>query len=258
MRHTARRTGISPLHFHFVFWILPTFGSAALALAYFSGLEPLRSIVAPSPNRELGVLEHLQTFLLLVTTVGGIIGFRQAGHRVEKAVSALLAVGSAVLLLEEVDFGLHYWELVFGETGITNLNLHNQGEALPVIKRASDALTIILFVVIPLAAWRVSDPRLRYFLPHPLTAMTVLGGFCVSLLAHALDDAGLYPGGPLAGNISEFRETFTYYAIMIYGLDLALLRRWPSSVPVPAVDAVTAAKDGVLPPERGDAIRATR
>jgi len=219
---------------HFVFWILPTFVSATLALAYFSGMEPLRSIVAPQPNRELGVLEHLQSFLLLATTVGGTVGFRNAGHRVEKAVSALVAAGGAFLLLEEMDFGLHYWELVFGETGLTNLNIHNQGEALPVIKRASDALTIILFLVIPLVAWRVSDPRLRYFLPDRLTAMTVLGGLAVSLLAHALDDARLYPDGPLSGNISEFRETFTYYAIMLYGLDLALLRKWPSHAAVVA------------------------
>ncbi len=217
---------------HFFHWILPTLVSTGLVLAYFSGIEPLSNLVAPRLNRELGLLEHLQSALLLITAAGGAVGFRRAGHGVEKTVSALVAAGAAFLLLEEVDFGLHYWEYVFGETGVANLNVHNQGGNLPVIKKASDALVIILFVLVPLAAWRLSDPRLTYFVPQRMIAITVLAGFAVSQFAHMLEDAGFHPNGPLTLNVSEFRETFTYYAFMLFGLDLALRRRWPGHTAV--------------------------
>jgi hypothetical protein len=214
---------------HLFYWILPTLVSTGLVLAYFSGIEPLSNLVAPPLNREFGLLEHLQSAVLLITATGGVVGFRHAGNGVEKTISALVAAGAAFILLEEVDFGLHYWEYVFGETGVTNLNVHNQGGNLPVIKKASDVLVIVLFVLVPLAAWRLSDPRLTHFVPQRMIAITVLAGFTVSQFAHLLENAGLYPDGPLNLNVSEFRETFTYYAFMLFGLDLALRRRWPEA-----------------------------
>jgi hypothetical protein len=209
--------------------ILSMLISCVLVLAYFSGSEPLRDLVASPLNREFGLLEHLQAALLLITAAGGVVGFRRAGNGVEKAVCTLVIVGAVFILLEEIDFGLHYWEYLFGESGLKTLNIHNQEGNLPVVKTGSDVLTIVLFVLIPLAAWRLSDPRLTYFVPDRLIAITVLAGFAVSQLAHFLEDAGLYPDGPLNHNVSEFRETFTYYAFMLYGLDLALRRKWPSS-----------------------------
>ncbi|MDQ2633684.1 MAG: hypothetical protein M3Y43_05450 [Pseudomonadota bacterium] len=193
------------------------------------GSEPLRNLVAAPVNREFGLLEHLQSALLLITALGGLAGFRRAGNRVEQAVCVVIAAGSFFILLEEIDFGLHYWEYLFGESGLETLNVHNQGNNLPIFKTGSDVLAIALFVIFPLAAGRLTDPRLTYFVPDRLIAVTVIAGLAVSQLAHILEDAGLYPGGPLDHNVSEFRETFTYYAFMLYGLDLALCRKWPSS-----------------------------
>jgi hypothetical protein len=220
------RRGRTGLLRHLVYWILPALISIALVLAYFSGIEPLRDLVASPRNREFGLLEHLQAAILVATAVGGVIGFRRADNGVEKTVCALVAAGAAFIALEEMDFGLHYWEFVFGESGLSTLNIHNQGENLEIIKPGSDTLIVSLFLIFPIAAWRISDPRIRYFVPDPLIGMCVLVGFAVSLLAHSLNDAGLYPAGPLTGNLSEFRETFTYYALMLYGLDLALRRNW--------------------------------
>lgn len=219
---------------HSVCWIVPAVVSAALVMAYFSGIGLLRDIVAPPSNRELGLLEHLQCAILLITAVGGVTGFRRAASGVDKAVCLLIALGAAFLLLEEMDYGLHYWEFLFGETGLQTFNVHNQDDNLLIVKKSSDILVIVLFVIVPLAAWRVTDPRILYFVPDRMIATTVLAGFLVSMLAHALDDAGLYRNGPLVHNVSEFRETFTYYIFMLCCLDLALYRRWPASSWAPA------------------------
>jgi hypothetical protein len=102
---------------HLVYWIPPTLISCVLVLAYFSGSEPLRDLVASPLNREFGLLEHLQSALLLITAAGSVVGFRRAGNGVEKAVCTLVIVGAVFILLEEVDFGLHHWDL-FGESGL--------------------------------------------------------------------------------------------------------------------------------------------
>lgn len=224
----ARRGGFRPAR-HLIYWVLPTFVSVALAVAYFSGVGPLRDLVASPVNREFGLLEHLQGVILLVTAGGGVVGMRRAENRVERAVSALVALGAAFLLLEEIDFGLHYWEYLFGESGFVTLNIHNQGENLDVFKTGSDILVVLLFLVLPLVASRASDPRLAYFAPPPLIAATVLAGLAVSAVVRMLDDASPYAGGPLTNNLSEFRETFTYYALMLYGLELSLRRKWPAA-----------------------------
>ena len=215
---------------HIIFWILPTAVSSALVLAYFSGNPLLRNFVASPANREFGLLEHLQSLIICMAFIGGVLGYRRADSWVEKTACALFAGGSALMLLEEIDYGLHYWEWAFGDSGLVTLSIHNMDDnsALPEIKKASNLILVLLFVVVPLAAGRFADRRVVYFVPDRMLITTVVAAFAVSQLAHVLDKAGWYPDGPLTLNVSEFRETFTYYAFMLYGLDLALHRRWPS------------------------------
>jgi len=157
------------------------------------------------------------------------LGFKRADGWVEKAVCALFAAGSALLLLEEIDYGLHYWELVLGESGLVTLSIHNMDDNsnLSGIKTASTVFTLLLFVALPLVARNFSDPRIAYFVPDRMLITTVIAAFAMSQFAHTQEEAGWYPNGPLLHNVSEFRETFTYYAFMLYGLDVALRRKWP-------------------------------
>ena len=226
-------SGVAPSAFcrHFIFWMLPTLVSTLLVLAYFSGIPALRNLVAPPANREYGLLEHLQVLILLCASIGGILGFKRAEGWVEKTVCALFTASSALLLLEEIDYGLHYWEFAFGESGLVTLSIHNMDDNsnLSGIKTASIVFTLLLFVVLPLVASHFSDPRIAYFVPDRMLITTVIAAFAMSQFAHLLDEAGWYPNGPLLHNVSEFRETFTYYAFMLYGLEVALRRKWPGA-----------------------------
>ena len=81
-----------------------------------------------------------------------------------------------------------------------------------------------LFVLLPLAK-RMVPERLRSFVPNLHSALTLLGGLLISELAHGLEDAGWANNGSLHNNISEFRETFTYWVGLLYLWELARRRR---------------------------------
>ena len=140
------------------------------------------------------------------------------------------------MLLEEIDYGLHYWELTFGDSGLVTLSIHNMDDNsnLSGIKTGSDVIMVLFFIAVPLAAGRIADPRIAYFVPDRMLIATVIAAYAISQFAHVLEQAGWYPNGPLLHNVSEFRETFTYYAFMLYGLDVALRRKRPK-VEVPSV-----------------------
>jgi hypothetical protein len=215
-----------PFYRHFIYWMLPTAITALLVLFYFSGIGPLRDLVAPPINREYGLLENLQLAIILSAAGVGIVGMRRAGTTFERAAFGLFSVGSLFILLEEMDYGLHFWEFVFGSSDLTIRNIHNQDDNLRLFKRTAAVITGAFFVVLPLAATRIRHPLVRYFAPDPMIVTTVVAGIVVGEVAHYLQ-TGHYPNGPLDRNISEFRETFTYYMVLLYSADLALHRKWP-------------------------------
>jgi hypothetical protein len=79
---------------------------------------------------------------------------------------------------------------------------------------------VVFFVLLPLAKKRLPE-RLRPFIPNLHSALTLLGGLLTSEVAHGLEDAGWANNGSLHNNISEFRETFTYWVGLLYLWELA-------------------------------------
>ncbi len=214
---------------HVFYWMLPSLIVLIYIAMYFSGQPWLRDLVTSPENREFGLLENTQNLIILATAGIAVAGFRRVQSQLGRAMFLLVALASIVLLLEEIDFGLHYWEMFVGVPigEVTDRrNLHNIGDLTNTIKQFADTVMILFFVVLPFLSRRVPQ-KLRYFIPEKYSALTAICGFLLSRLAHGFADAGYYTDGPISKNISEFREVFTYYLWFIYFAELVFNRSWP-------------------------------
>jgi hypothetical protein len=136
------------------------------------------------------------------------------------------------LFLEEIDYGIHFYEFFVGaESGVTIRNWHNQetnGEQnVKRFKQLIDGIMFLVFIVLPLIKNRIPIPFIRNIAP----SRWFIAGFAAIILgaqiAHLLDDNGMGmiqgTDGNLSGNISEFRELGTYYFCVLYAVQLRKL-----------------------------------
>ena len=112
----------------FLYALLPLCVSLALIFAYFSGIRILQEVVAPARNREFGLLENLQHLLLLGCVVPAMLlawRERRPGFRI---FFGLIGIAALFAFVEEIDYGLHYYEAVANvppaERAVVR-NLHN-------------------------------------------------------------------------------------------------------------------------------------
>lgn len=231
-----------------VYVFVPAAICGLLMAMYFSGVEWLQRLVSPAMpgmhrgmGREFGLLENLQNVYLLAIIVICAVALKRKTWKPERiAWVALLAV-TVFVLLEEIDYGLHYYEYAMGIERMDAAqirNLHNQGDATDMMKLAVDVGTGVLFVVMPLAFVRSQKPLVRYVTPSLWYLLTVLVMVGTSKLAHGLNDAGFGKGGTISQNISEFRELSIYYIFMVYLFDVAFLRSY-----APAEQQAASAED---------------
>lgn len=220
-------------------WIILGFNAVFIGF-YFSGIYSLQQLIAPTIDvlqphqwREFGLPEIFQHILLIASV---FVLARTALSRTDWSEKILLLIGAAlfiVLLLEELDYGLHYYQFITGDTsGINSLNWHNKHtegvENATILKRINDLGIIIWFILIPLLSLIKPIGRLLSRIPL-IPSFWYLAGFIVALIcskfAHYLDDAGhaLINGVPgnLSQSIAEFRETSVYYLYFLYILDVA-------------------------------------
>lgn len=214
-----------------IYVVVPAALTLPLIAAYFSGIDWLQQLVAPRFNRELGLLENLQNAFLLAIIVMTAYGIRRKPFRAEKAVMIILMLGTVFVLLEEIDYGKHYYDYMIGrpwyaDTGFRNI--HNMGDTTDVLKRFADIGMVLFFVVLPLAFAKSRNDLLRYITPDRFFILTMITMFAISKLAHFLADAGVGTTGPIRKNISEFRELLVYYVFMIYLLGLVFRRDYTS------------------------------
>lgn len=100
-----------------LFVITPLLFNAVFIGFYFSGNLFLQHLIAPemptmAPNswREFGLVEQTQNLLLLIIT---LLLFKEIFNRsliLEKIIFALGFIVFSFLLLEEIDYGLHFYE----------------------------------------------------------------------------------------------------------------------------------------------------
>lgn len=219
---------------------VPALFNVTLIGLYFSGIESFQQLIAPtieglSSNvwREFGLLEQLQNIFLLAVIV--ILSLSAINNK--NTLDRLCLLGGVLffvfLLLEEIDYGLHFYEFFIGDdTGIEVRNWHNQrtdGEQnVKKSKQLMDVLMFMLFIVLPLIKNKISIQFIRNITP----SRWFIAGFALTIIlakiAHSLDDQGMAvingTEGNLTGNISEFRELSNYYFFMLYASQLLRLQ----------------------------------
>lgn len=209
---------------------------------YFSGNECLQSIIAPhsfndmrpDSGREFGLLENMQHLLILMMVGACLWAVCRKPLRWEKIGFALLAIFAMFIFLEEIDYGLHYYEYFRGIEWYESAdvrNLHNQGDVTDVMKRGVDLTLVGLFLVVAWACGRSRFAFVRYIAPDKWFTLTLMCMAAMRFLVHALGDRERELAGPFGqvgaisrGNLSEFREFFVYYVFAMYLITMVYLR----------------------------------
>lgn len=219
----------------FWYFAVPMSLTGVLMAMYFSGVRTLETIVsAPyfdavplNSRREFGLLETIQHAILLAATVIAARAVVRHRNWVSRTAMAFTALVAGFLFLEELDYGLHYYEYLAGvphDQAAQTRNLHNVGDRTDVLKTLAVVGMLGLFVALPLSLSKVRNRWVRYFVPEPAMALTLLAAILTRTIAHHLARRGL--GHGLEGNLSEFRELVMYYLGLAYTIRLA--RREPA------------------------------
>ena len=219
-----------------VYLIVPAAINLVLIGAYFSGVSWLQTIVSPvlpgmnpDTGREFGLLENLQNVLLISIVVVAAIAVKRKPSKLEKAAFACLFLLAVFVFLEEIDYGLHYYEYVM-DVGMFQAaqvrNVHNIGGLTKFIKKLLDLCMALFFVVAPLALAKSGKPLLRYLTPDRYSVLTMIVMVLMSKLAHLLNDLGFAETGSIHKNISEFRELTIYYIFLVYLCEVVLWRAY--------------------------------
>lgn len=213
---------------------VPITSALIMVLMYFSGIPVLRQIITPTiegiygnSQREFGLLENLQNVLLLTMVIFAIRGALRKKDLYERVAFGGLACFAFFVFLEEIDYGLHFYEYARGiqsDEAAADRNLHNVGDRTSTIKRIVDVGMFVLFVVLPFGFHKSRNRYLRYLAPDRYSVLTLMGGVLVSKFAHLLNDRGYGDAANIGSNISEFREYVTYWLFLLYIRELVFHR----------------------------------
>jgi uncharacterized membrane protein YecN with MAPEG domain len=174
-------------------------------------------------NREFGLLEHLQLLVIAVTVYFSFQLFRRDTTWWRKSGFFLLFLILILLFLEEIDYGIHYYELLFHGGAKTELevrNIHNQDDNNYYIRQAAYTIMAIFFVLLPLLRSKFRNPYLQFISGERWLIATFGVYLFTGILARGLPKLG-FPNNPsLWGNHQEFEELIAYYliALFIWGL----------------------------------------
>lgn len=267
MRSTWSKVGI--------YFVAPFVIVLPMAWMYFSGDIVLQRIICPKlpplpPDswREFGLLEGAQKLvllLMLLTTLAAV--FRKKDTR-ERIVWGVLSFFVAFVLLEELDYGVHWYRLATLEehagwftpakdwdpalvakidTSLPNVNLHNQGFT-DAFKLLGDAALVVFFLLIPWGlGWirrvaarfpRLDPDWINYLAADRFAVLGLIAMLILRFIVHESAERGhgiivldgLREPGAMESNLSEFRELATYYLFAVYLAGVVFFRRSPGEV----------------------------
>ena len=220
---------------HIVHWISPSFVVGTCMYIYFFDTLGMSHLIAPEYNREFGLIENIQLLIILAIIFVSCKKLTKAKTKSIKLVFALILVGSIFIFLEEIDYGLHYYDYFIGKSNeqisIESLNktsirnIHNQGNLLQYIKSLA-YISLGLIVVIPIILKRLnySNKYLNYIVPQHYFIYTILSMTFITRAALYIDeflkDNDI---NSLNSNVSEFEEVFIYYIVFLYILEKSTL-----------------------------------
>lgn len=118
-------------------------------------------LLAPVENRELGAIEIVQVVsLIAILSLAVAEAFRPGRRMGHKWLWGAMAAVAAFVFVEEIDYGLHFFDYLTGRPSFTTgfggtwRNLHNQGGNNDFIKIVVFVPAIILFAIFPLVSRR--------------------------------------------------------------------------------------------------------
>src|SRR5215212_9580967 len=143
---------------HLLYWIAPFIITLLCILVFYLNWLGLSDIIAPGINREFGVIENIQLIILLLIFFSALRGFRNRKVKIEKYGYALVMAATAFVFLEEIDYGLHYYDHITGKKTTTLVifdsevrNVHNNGKLiLNLMKMTAYIMVCLFFVLMPL------------------------------------------------------------------------------------------------------------
>jgi hypothetical protein len=220
---------------HYYYLIGPVIVEGVLVLMYFSGIPWMQSFSAPEINREFGAVENLQHLIIFAAMGVAIMGVYRKTLKWEKIAFAAVAAISLIVLLEELDYGLHYVDYISGEKYESGpRNIHNyilNPYGFDFDKVFSPVVYGVLgfgFCILPILVYKriLTNPWFLYLAPEPHSISTIIGMVVVSQVAFYLDKIDMHNNHSLRVNISEFGESFVYYIFFIYLFELVYKRKF--------------------------------
>lgn len=204
---------------HFIYWILPTAFTLLCILLYFFNPAGTASIVSPEFNREFGLLEMTQKALIIVVFILALKAAKRTVNKYEKFLLVFIALASIFILLEEIDYGLHYYELIKGQRhNITVRNIHNNGKITSWFKAAAYVFLALFFVVLPAMSKYTQRrfPLINFLSPSFKIVPALISLILLNQLAFYFYEQNVHQNRSLDGNVSEFEELMIYYIVMLY------------------------------------------
>ena len=205
---------------HLVYYILPILVSWTLAFIYFAGSRWMQDLVAHSYNREFGLLENLENLLLLLIIIISFTLLRRSVNGTMKIIYVLCLLASLFMLLEEIDYGFHYWNYFNGihpQDDPVIHNIHNQGKnTIKILMWICYAIILLFIIIMPhvkkdrLPEWIVN------FIPSIKLHFTVLAIPLISRMPHILNNMNFETNQSLYHNLSEFEELAIYYIFFLF------------------------------------------
>ena len=217
-------------HKHFYYWLLPSILTIVLALCNYSGIHLLQTIVSPPINREFGLLENLQNLVIILLIVLCFYTSYKRTHKLEKTVFFLGGLFFIIAFLEEIDYGLHFYEYYYNiqpEEKKTIRNLHNieENKYLYFVRQFIIITLVLFFILLPLIKNKIENPYIKHFIPSRMIMTTFVVYVLISgLFVRLLPKLGLPHNPSLKGNHQEFEELVSYYMILLYLLELVFIK----------------------------------
>ena len=218
---------------HIAFWIAPSLFLLVCMSIYFLDVLGLSFVIAPGNNREFGLIENVQLLTILSITFLAFRSAQRSDNRLEKIFYTGVSIFSFIIFLEEIDYGIHFYELIMnilnseGEAKVYQgqiRNIHNQGDIRHYIKIFVYTSFVLFLGLLPLIKHKlyISNPALKWIIPSSkyfglsLVSMALLNRLAVFLDQNVKDPVI----DSLNGNTMEFEECYIYYIALLYFYEL--------------------------------------
>lgn len=212
---------------HTTYWIFPLIVITLMIFANYSGISFLQTLISPEINREFGLLENLQLLLIGFTFYYSVKSISGKPAFLEKLGYVLLSAFFLLLFLEEIDYGIHYYEYFFNngkEDKEIVRNFHNQGDNNFYLRQASYGVMILMFVLLPLLRNKIKVGFINHFCANPFIVSSFAVYIFSGQLSRWLPKLGMPVNESLRGNHQEFEELVLYYIILLFVYEIGRVK----------------------------------